>query len=103
MHGQNMAPKSGGMYALNSPPQVLPRGGSQLRCASASPPLVEVCPSIRPFTLRRRQPALRTGPRSRVNAPGLYLRSDSEPLQSPFDLRLPPPPRFYSERSAFVA
>ena len=94
MHGQNLAPKSGVMYALNSPPPVLPSGGSQLRCASAIPLLVEVRPSIRPFTHRRRQPALRTGPRSRVNAPGLHLRSNTEPIRGPFGFRLPPPLRF---------
>src|SRR5215469_10568908 len=96
MHGQNVAPKSGVMYALNSPPPVLPSGGSQLRCASAVPLVVEVRPSIRPFTLRRRRPALRTGPRSRVNAPSLYLRGNSEPIRGPFGFRLPPPLRFYA-------
>ena len=39
--------------------------------------------------------SLSARPRDRVNAPGLYLQSNPEPLLDPFGFWLPPPPSFF--------
>jgi hypothetical protein len=89
MHGQNMAFGDGVALALCSPPRLLSRCGSMLRCAPAPVP-VEARLSIRPFTLRQRRLTFRS-----VSAAGLTLLAcifeaiPKSPL-GPFGFALPP-------------
>jgi hypothetical protein len=88
-------------FALCSPPPVLPGCGSMLWCASACVPSRSP-----PLDAAFRSPAavacLAACFRSRVNVPGLHLRSDPEICARPVRSRAPAPVRLFLPYSGCV-